>query len=160
MNTLYEIDREILNCIDDETGEVNNFEKLEQLQTDKRKKIENIALYIKNLSVLISGLCDEITALLERKKQAENKVKALKKLLDKALDGSKFENAKVKISYRKSKVCDIEDGFMEWAQSTNHDELLSYQGPIPNKKAIKDAILSGENIPYAAVVEKNNICIK
>lgn len=160
MDSLYEIDREILNCIDVDTGEVIDVEKLEQLRTDKRKKLENIALYIKNLSVLISGLSDEIDALTERKKQAENKAKALKNLLDNALDGSKFETARVKISYRKSTVCNTENGFIEWAQKTGHDDFLSYQNPTPNKKAIKDAILNGEDIPYAAVVEKNNLCIK
>lgn len=49
MATLYEIDEEILNCVDQETGEIIDPEKLAQLQMDFDKKVEGIALWIKNL---------------------------------------------------------------------------------------------------------------
>ena len=47
--TLYEIDTEILNCIDLDTGEILDVERLNALQVEKSKKIENVALYIKEL---------------------------------------------------------------------------------------------------------------
>ena len=46
---LYEIDEQILNCIDQETGEILDTEKLEQLQIDRNDKIENLILWIKDL---------------------------------------------------------------------------------------------------------------
>ena len=49
MATLYEIDEEILDCVDQETGEIIDPEKLAQLQMDFDKKVEGIALWIKNL---------------------------------------------------------------------------------------------------------------
>ena len=41
---LYEIDREILACIDYETGEILDSQRLEMLEMEKEKKIENIGL--------------------------------------------------------------------------------------------------------------------
>lgn len=46
---LYQIDREILSCVDQETGEIIDFEQLDALQMDRERKIENLACYIKNL---------------------------------------------------------------------------------------------------------------
>lgn len=40
--TLYEIDAEIEACIDGETGEVLDYEKLDGLQIERDRKIENI----------------------------------------------------------------------------------------------------------------------
>ena len=53
MANLYEIDKKILecitNCIDPDTGEITNSEQLEALQMERQTKLENVALYIKNL---------------------------------------------------------------------------------------------------------------
>ena len=49
MATLYEIDAGILSCIDVETGEVLDPEKLEALQMEREEKIESVALWYKNL---------------------------------------------------------------------------------------------------------------
>ena len=40
---LYEIENEILNCVDMETGEIVDIKKLESLQMERDQKIENIA---------------------------------------------------------------------------------------------------------------------
>ena len=47
--TLYEIDDAILNCIDEETGEIIDAEQLDKLYMEKEEKLENIALWIKDL---------------------------------------------------------------------------------------------------------------
>ena len=46
--TLYEIDNAILDCIDLETGEIIDVDKLNELQLEKETKIENVALWIKD----------------------------------------------------------------------------------------------------------------
>ena len=46
---LYEIDQEIMNCVDMETGEIIDPARLDELQMDRDIKIENIACWIKNL---------------------------------------------------------------------------------------------------------------
>lgn len=156
---LYEIDQEILNCVDEETGEIIDTEKLQAMQLEKSKKIEGIGLWYKNLLSDAAALKSEISILTERKKKAESKAEQLKLLLSEVLGGGKFETARISMSYRKSKAVECADGFIEWAQLHN-DELLTYKAPEPNKAAVKSAILSGENISFAAIVERNNLVIK
>ena len=44
MATLYEINQGIIDCVDMETGEIIDAEKLAELQINRKDKIENIAL--------------------------------------------------------------------------------------------------------------------
>lgn len=46
---LYEINEAILGCIDQETGEVIDPEKLDALTMERETKLENVALWIKDL---------------------------------------------------------------------------------------------------------------
>ena len=41
---LYEIEKEIMSCVDMETGEIIDCEKLDALTMERYQKIENIAL--------------------------------------------------------------------------------------------------------------------
>lgn len=43
MASLYEIEQSILDCIDTETGEIIDAEKLNELMLEKEVKIENVA---------------------------------------------------------------------------------------------------------------------
>ena len=47
---LYEIDEQILNCIDAETGEIIDADMLNALQMERDAKIEGVALWIKDLN--------------------------------------------------------------------------------------------------------------
>ena len=49
MASLYEINKEILECVDMESGEIIDEERLQNLAFEKNDKLENIALWIKNL---------------------------------------------------------------------------------------------------------------
>ena len=49
MATLFEIDQAILATIDFETGEILDTDALEALQMEREAKLENIALWVKNL---------------------------------------------------------------------------------------------------------------
>lgn len=157
---LYEIEWEILNCVDEETGEIIDINRLMELQCEKERKIENIGLWYKNLVSDAQAIKLEIDALSERKKKAESKAEQLKALLDNILYNSKFETPKICMFYRKSKSTEVSEEFIAWAQGSGHDEYLTYKEPVPNKTVIKDAILSGMDIEYAAIVEKNNLIIK
>ena len=46
---LYEIDSEILGCVDEETGEIFDEDKFESLSIERDSKIENICLWIKSI---------------------------------------------------------------------------------------------------------------
>ena len=49
---LYEINSQILDCIDQETGEVMDIDRLEELNMAKAEKVDNIACWVKNLEAV------------------------------------------------------------------------------------------------------------
>ena len=159
---LYEIDREIEACIDFETGEILNPERLDALQMERTKKLEGVALYIKNLTAYAKELREEEKALAERRRQAERKVEGLSQWLTNALQGEKLTTAKAAISFRKSERLDIisEDYFRLWADRNGRNDLLTFVAPKANAAAIKQAIKAGEDIPYMRVEERLNMQIK
>lgn len=92
---LYEINREIeqLECacedgllIDAETGELILFEDaLNELRMARAEKIENIALWIKNLASDVAALEAEEERLMKRRNATEAKIERLKAYLQSAL---------------------------------------------------------------------------
>ena len=156
--TLYEIDRAIeeaiLNATDKDTGElIGDLDLLDELRIERDIKIENIGLYIKNLVSEAERIKEEEMALHERRKVKENKAERLKKYLSDALDGNKFETAKIAMSFRRSTSVDIED------TDKLPKELCSVT-ITPDKAAIKTALLSGAQIEGARLIEKQNLQIK
>ena len=160
---LYEINSELENLIDTETGEIADIAFFEDLCMARTAKIEGIALYIKNLDSDVTALKAEETALAERRKAAENTAARLKEFLTNMLtDGEKFETPRVKLSWRKSKSVRVlipESDFIEWAKIVN-PSLLSFTEPTISKTAIKEALESGADITAATIVESNNLQIK
>ncbi|MBD5543761.1 MAG: siphovirus Gp157 family protein [Lachnospiraceae bacterium] len=156
---LYEIEHEILECVDMETGEIVNVDALNALEMERDSKIENIALWIKNLLSDAEQIKAEREALAEREKAAKNKADSLKKYLAGYLNGSKFSTSKVAISFRKSESVDVTDINMIMRMN-DADSYLKYKDPDPDKTAIKQAIKSGKKIPGCCLVEKQNIQIK
>ena len=92
--TIYEINEGILNCIDPETGEIIDIDKLNELELERDAKIENVACWIKELKAEAEAIKAEKLALAERQRVAENKAESLKKWLAYALQGEKFKTAK------------------------------------------------------------------
>ena len=162
MATLYEIDNAIMECIDFETGEIVDFERLEELQMERERKLENVALWIKNLKSDADAIKAEKQVLDEREKAARNKFERLTEYLSNALDGQKMTTSKVAISFRKSESVEIPDEtmFADWAAKYYHDDLLNYKAPTPNKTAIKAALKDGALIKGATLITKNNMQIK
>ena len=154
MATLYEIDLAILECIDGETGEIIDHEKLEALQMERDEKIEKVALWYKNLCSDVEAYKAEKMNFAEKQKAAENKAESLKKWLDNALSGCPFKTTKVDIKYRKSKQVIIDDLY------SIDGSYLKYAEPTADKTAIKKAIDNGEEITGCHIEEKENISIK
>lgn len=162
MAKLYEIDQAILECIDAETGEILDFERLSELQMERDAKIENAALWYKNLLSDAEQYKVEKELFAERERIAKNQAEGLKKWLDLALGGEEMKTTKVFITYRKSESVEIEDDekFVKYAQSEDRDDLLSYKDPTPNKTAIKKALKEGLKIDGVTLIKKQNINIK
>ena len=156
---LYEIDNAILECIDMETGEVIDAEKLDALNMERDAKIENVVLWIKDLKAEAEAIKTEKLALAERQKIAENKVESLKKWVAYALGGQKFSTAKCAVSFRNTESVEVTEEGLE-ALMKEHDELLTYKAPEPNKKAIKDAIKDGLSVAGVQLVQNVSTIIK
>lgn len=157
--TIYEINEQILNCIDLETGEIIDIDRLNDLQLERDTKIENVACWIKELKAEAEAIKAEKLILAERQKVAENKAESLKKWLTYALDGQKFKTSKCSISYRKSESVEVtEEGLNNLIKE--HNELLTYKAPEPNKKAIKDALKDGLSVEGVQLVQNTSTIIK
>lgn len=154
---LYEINAEILACmeeVDEETGELLNWERLDALMMTKDKKIESIACWIKDLVAEGKALKEEKDSFAKRQKAAENKAEQLKQYLTDILQGEKFKSEKVAISWRKSESVEVEN----WQQL--EDDYLKYKEPEVNKTAVKAALKNGLALNGVRLVEKKNIQIK
>lgn len=162
MATLYEIDQAMLDCIDLETGEIIDAERLDELQMQREEKIEKVALWVKNLESDAAAYKAEKDSFAEKERVAKNKIEGLKKYLAYATEGAKFQTTKVTISFRRSEQVEVQDevAFIEYAQRVNRDDLLSFKAPTINKTAIKQALKEGQELLGATIVERQNIQIK
>ena len=159
--TLYEIQDNIRRAIeqgfDEETGEIFDASDLEALQIQRDEKIENIALYIKDLKAEAEAIKTEKMNLTKRQQTAENHAESLKRYLTKCLDGEKFKTARVAISYRKSETVEFIDGF---DINLLPDQYQRKRDPEADKTALKDALKEGKEIYGVYLADHNNTIIK
>lgn len=151
---LYEIDAAILDCVDTETGEIFDIEKVEELEMTRDAKVENICLWIKNLKAEAEALKAEKDVFAQRQKAVENKAESLKRYISNYLEGTAFKSAKVQVSFRKSESVEIEEG------AIIPDEYLRFKEPEVKKAELKQALKLGKQIDGVRIVENNNIQIK
>ena len=154
--TIYDIEAEIMECIDQETGEVIDIDRLNALEMERDKKIGNVACWIKDLKAEAEAIKAEKQALEKRQKAAENKAERLKEWLQGILQGEKFKDSRCSISYRKSeKVVFAED----FAYVTLPDSMKKVTVE-PRKTEIKEFLKTGATIEGVELVESSNIQIR
>ena len=154
--TLYQINEEIMNCIDEETGEIIDIDRLNALEMERDTKISNVACWIKDLKAEAEAIKAEKQALDKRQKAAENKAENLKEWLAKVLQGEKFKDSKVSISYRKSeKVVFAED--FAYVTLPDHMKKITVE---PRKTEIKEFLKAGGEIDGVRIEESSNMQIK
>lgn len=156
--TLYEIDAALAALVDPDTGEIADIAVMEQLQMDRQTKIENIALWRKNLASEARAIREEEKSLAERRKSAEAKIDRLDAYLDYALAGEKFSTPRVAISYRKSVAVNVD--MEQLLKDPDAERYLVYEDPKPDKTAIKDVLKQGGTIAGCVLEEHNNMIIK
>ena len=159
---LYEINDAIMACIDEESGEILNSKMLDDLIMTRDEKLENIGLWIKNLSAEAEAIKQEKMNLAHRQKVCENKAESLKNYLSGFLNGAKFSTPRVAISFRKSKAVEIgdEESVVKQLQEKGFDKCLKIVAPTVNKTELKKALESGLEIENVMIVENQNIQIK
>lgn len=160
--TLYEINSAIMECVDLETGEILDFERLEQLNLAREQKIEGVALGIKNLQSEATSIKAEEMALAERRKAKEAEAARREEWLGKVLDGIPFETARVALGFRRSQAVEINDAFglLEWLERNGRDDCLRYKAPEISKSEVAKLLKAGVEVPGAALIERQNLQIK
>lgn len=151
---LYQIEQEILDCVDLETGEIIDLDRIEELEMARDQKVENICLWIKNLNAEVEALKAEKKSFEERQKKAENKAESLKRYMTSYLGGRSFSTSKVAVSFRKSEKVEIAEGTLL------PDEYLRFKEPEVNKTELKKALKNGVEVFGCCLVESQNIQIK
>lgn len=152
---LYEIDEQILSLVDEETGDIVDIEALEALEMERDTKISNIGCWIKDLKAEAEAIKAEKQSLEKRQKAAENKAEQLKNYLSGYLNGAKFKDARVAISYRKSESVEVDDNAMDELPA----RFIKVEKSVM-KQALKDAMKGGQTFEGCRLVEKQNLQIR
>ena len=164
MRALYEIDQDILNCVDQETGEIIDPEALNALHMEREKKLEGVALWVKDLKAEADAIANEVKTLTARKKAAENKIERLKAWLAEALEGEIFKTGKVRISYTHSTKLNIidEQSVVNYIQTScaEPEQFLRFTLPEIRKDAVKAAMKEGAEVPGAILEQTESVVIK
>ena len=100
------------------------------------------------------ALAEQIKTFTARKNAAKNKRESLKSYLAAFLNGKKWQNSEVAISWRKSEAVEVEDG------AAIPEKYLRYKEPEINKALLKTDLKSGEVVDGCQLVTKNNIQVK
>ena len=165
MRALYEIDQEILDCVDQDTGEILDTEKLDALQMEREAKLEGVALWIKDMKAEAAAVKEEADKLTARKKALENKMEGLKAWLLMALNGEKLTTPRCKVyqthNQRVAIVGDEKD-LIAWLERNTEDpqEFIRYKEPELRKDEIKKALKDGKEIEYTVLEETESVVIK
>lgn len=163
MRALYEIDNDILNCVDEETGEILDFEKLNSLQMEREKKIEGVALCIKQLSAEAALIREEEKALAERRKKKEKRAEGYAEWLKGVLDGQAFETAKVALAWRASERAEISGDLLDVAaflENNGYEGCVKHGELSIDKNEIKKLLKQGVEIPGAVLNTYQNLQMK
>ena len=165
MRALYDIDQEILDCVDLETGEILDGEKLTALQMEREAKLEGVALWVKDLKAEAEAVKAEADSLTARKKALDNKIDSIKTWLATALDGEKLKTPRCNVyqthSQRLAVIGDEKD-LIAWLERNAKDprDYIRYREPELRKDEIKKALKEGTIIPGAALEETESVVIK
>ena len=163
MRALYEIDQEILDCVDMETGEILDVEKLDALQMERERKLEGVALWVKDLKAEAEAVKAEADKLTARKKALENKMDGLKTWLLMALGGEKLSTPRCKVyqTHNQRVVIDDEKALIDMFMSSPFGEkFLRVKDPEIDKTALKDSMKQGYEFEFAHLEETESVVIK
>ena len=163
MKPLYEIDQAILDCVDLETGEILDPEKLDALQMEREQKLESVALWVKDLKAEAEAVKAEADKLTARKNAVENKIDGLKQWLLYALNGEKLKTARCNVyqTHSQKVVIDDEKALVDMLMTSPFGEkFLRVKEPEIDKNALKDSMKQGYEYEFAHLEQTESVVIK
>lgn len=160
--TLYEIDQQIMSLVDPETGELSDYEAFQALRMEWEKKVEGMALWVKNLSATIKGIKEEIDNLSARKKALDNQKKRLESYISQILDGQKFSTPRCVVSFRNSTSVQVDNAgeAIKWLEQNGFDDCIKYSDPEIRLTEIRELLKDGTPIPGVHLSQKTNVGVK
>ena len=163
MRALYEIDQDILNCVDMETGEIIDSDALDALQMEREAKLEGVALWEKDLMAEAAAVKEEADKLMARKRALDNKIAALKSWLLIALNGEKLKTPRCNVYQMRSQRVSVEDEekLIEFLKTLEEPEkFLRFREPELRRDEIKKALKEDYHIPGASLETTESVVIK
>lgn len=163
MRALYEINQDILDCVDAESGEILDVEKLDALQMEREAKLEGVALWVKDLRAEADAVKAEADKLTARKKALDNKIESIKAWLLMALGGEKLKTPRCNVYQTHSQRVAVADEpeLIRFLQTLEDPErFLRFKDPELRKDEIKKALKDDMHIPGASLEETESVVIK
>lgn len=161
---LYEIDAEIRFFLDrlyaeaDEDGVVSDdaFERLEELKEERQTKLENVALYFKELQAEADAIKAEAEKLSKRAKTAQARADNIKAYLSNSMQKNgetEVETARCRITFRKSEKVVVDEAKL------SKEYMVEKVEWTPDKKKLKELLKNGTQIDGATIQVNQNIQI-
>ena len=160
--TIYDIDQRILELVDPETGELLDFDAFDELKMERDRKIESMALWVKELTATASAIKAEVDTLIERKNAVERRCESLKRYLAEILQGEKFTTPRCAVSFRKSTSVQVDDQdqLVRWLEQNGYDDCVKYKEPEVSKAEVGKLLKSGMPVPFAHLENKQSVGVK
>ena len=152
--TIYDIDQQIADLIDPETGEVTDYAALDALTMAREDKIRQIDRARRNHLAEASAISEAVNRLKERQEAAEKRAESCRKLLEYALCGEGYKDGTVTMYYRETEAVVVAEG------ATLPEEFLRYGKPTVNKTALGEALRGGVSVPGATIEKRRYLIIK
>lgn len=154
-NAIYKLYDEF---VDPETGEITDpdafAERYAELEISREDIIENTLLLYKNCVSDAEAIAAEIKALKARQAALEKRADRLKADASDALNGEKFQTARVAVSWRKSTAAEVDESLCP------EEYITTKITTAPDKKAITAALKAGQEIPGCKLVERVNMSVR
>ncbi len=162
MRSLYEIDQEILDCVDAESGEILDVEKLDALQMERERKLEGVALWVKDMKAEAAAVKEEADKLNARKKALDNRIESVKEWLLQALNGEKLKTPRCNVYQTHSQRLKVSDeaGLISFLKTLEDPGRFVRYTEELRKDEIKKALKDDYEIPGACLEETESIVIK
>ena len=158
MRPLYEIDQDLMDCFDPDTGEILDDEKFESLSMERDEKIEGVALAIKNLTAELEMLDAGEKSFKSKKNVTKRKIEGYTEFLRRATQETNFHTVRVDVKFRRNPMSvKIEDD----AEIPEEYYLpVKMPAPQPDRKAIKEALSEGIEIKGCSLVQNVSMSVK
>lgn len=153
MNSIYQIDNQLLSCIDPETGEVLDMEALTSLTIERDRIVEGLALYALELERQADSIGAEVKRLQERQRETREKAARLSLRLGEYLGHEKFKTDLVTVSFRRAEAVEVDPD----TELPPEFRRVKYE---PDKTAIKAALKAGKEVQGCCLTQNTSTIIR